>query len=85
MKGLRKNEGPMDRVLRIILGAIIASIVYLYIHGTLLGWIGYLVAAILVVTGLTGFIGCYWFNRFLLNLQAFRYINEIKILNLFFI
>ncbi|KXB04429.1 hypothetical protein AKJ50_02410 [candidate division MSBL1 archaeon SCGC-AAA382A13] len=49
----------MDRVLRVIVGAVIVILTYLYLQGNVLSWIAYLVTVILILTGLTGFCPLY--------------------------
>lgn len=59
-----KNESGLDRVIRIIVGIILAIVSYVFLSGV---WaiVGYIVALILVVTGLTGF--CLLYKLFAIN------------------
>ena len=50
---MKTNEGPIDRIIRVILGIALAYIGYTV--GGVWGIVLYVVAAISLVTGLTGF------------------------------
>lgn len=51
---IKKNEGPTDRILRIIIGSTAVAIAYTQ----QINWL-YIVGAVALITGLTGFCGLY--------------------------
>lgn len=55
---LKTNEGPIDRMLRIVVALVMAGVAYLYLDGT---WqfVAYGAAAVLLLTGAIGFCGLY--------------------------
>jgi len=53
-----KNEGVLDRIIRLILGLIFVYVSYGFGEGKWL-ILGYLLGAILILTGFTGFCGLY--------------------------
>ena len=57
-----RNEGTIDRALRIILGLALAAIAWFALGlatGSILGIIAVAIAAVLVITGLVGFCPAY--------------------------
>jgi len=50
---MKQNEGTIDRILRIIVG-----LVFVYLGYTISPWL-YIVAAIGIITGLTGYCALY--------------------------
>lgn len=56
MKGkmIKKNEGNLDRIIRIVLGLVLFAVAYLQN----INWL-YIIALVSLVTGLTGFCGLY--------------------------
>ncbi len=57
--GLELNEGTVDRVVRVVLGAALLAMVFMGPR-TWLGWIG----VVPLVTGLVGFCPLYWLIGF---------------------
>lgn len=53
------NEGPADRIIRVIVGVALIVLGLLGIAGGAWMWAAYVLGAILVVTGLTGFCPLY--------------------------
>lgn len=51
---IKKNEGPADRAIRIILGLTLITIAYTQ----QINWL-YIVGAVALITGITGFCGLY--------------------------
>ncbi|MCB9812945.1 MAG: DUF2892 domain-containing protein [Pseudomonadales bacterium] len=51
---MKKNEGPADRAIRIILGLTLITIAYTQ----QINWL-YIVGAVALITGITGFCGLY--------------------------
>ena len=50
---MKQNEGSIDRLIRIIIG-----LVFVYLGYTISPWL-YIVAAIGIITGITGYCGLY--------------------------
>lgn len=55
---LKKNEGPIDRSIRIVAGLTIALLAYTSLSGTA-QLIAYILSVILIITGAIGFCGLY--------------------------
>ncbi|NCN87737.1 MAG: DUF2892 domain-containing protein [Candidatus Pacebacteria bacterium] len=51
---MKKNEGPTDRIIRIIIGLTLITIAYTQ----QINWL-YVVGAVALITGITGFCGLY--------------------------
>lgn len=53
-----KNEGLVDRFIRIILGIVVVFSAYFLLHG-LIQIVSYIIGTVALVTGLTGFCALY--------------------------
>ncbi len=53
------NMSDIDRVVRFVVGVIIGVLSFYYLQTQLIGWFGYLIAFILVLTSITGFCPLY--------------------------
>lgn len=58
------NEGPADRIVRVIVGVALVVLGLLGIAGGGWMWVAYMLGAILVITGLTGFCPLYRLFKF---------------------
>lgn len=56
---MEANEGKIDRIVRVILGIVLAGLGYYFGW-----WLLYILAAVLVITGLTGFCLIYKLLKF---------------------
>lgn len=55
---MQKNEGTLDRILRVIVSALLISAGYFYLTGTL-AIVAYIIGAIMFITVLTGYCALY--------------------------
>lgn len=56
---MTKNEGPLDRIIRVIAAVILASAGYLFVPILWLRIVLFVVSGVLVFTAITGFCGLY--------------------------
>lgn len=56
---MTRNEGNLDRIVRIVAGAALAVLFVTGVAAGVLGWILLALGAVLVLTGLTGFCPLY--------------------------
>ncbi|KAF0107617.1 MAG: hypothetical protein FD146_1651 [Anaerolineaceae bacterium] len=57
---MKINEGPIDRIIRVIVGiALLALALFGFVGGGWLLWVVSILGAILLVTGIVGFCGLY--------------------------
>lgn len=59
MLGLEKNEGDMDRAARVVIGVVLVALAYLKFVSAPIDLVLYVVGAVLVLTGITGFCAIY--------------------------
>lgn len=52
---IKVNEGPTDRVIRVVLGLVLGYLAYAHASGPVITWIEGIVGLVAFVTGLTGF------------------------------
>ena len=55
---MKKNEGTVDRIIRVVLGALLLIWAFAGLHGAG-AWVAGIVGAILLVTGLIGYCALY--------------------------
>jgi hypothetical protein len=56
---MKKNEGALDRIIRLVVAAIIVTLYFKNLVAGTLAIVLLVIAAILVITGATGFCGLY--------------------------
>lgn len=56
---MTKNEGTLDRIIRVLIGSTLAILFFTGILSGVLGYISVILGTILLVTGITGFCGIY--------------------------
>ncbi len=56
---MKMNEGPVDRIIRVIVGMALVAIGLLGVASGVWVWVAYLLGAILLVTGIVGFCPLY--------------------------
>jgi len=61
---MKLNESPADRIVRIVLGVILAALAITGVATGALAVVAWVVAAILLVTGIVGFCPLYAILRF---------------------
>jgi len=61
---MKLNESPADRIIRIVLGVILAALAITGVATGALAVVAWVVAAILLVTGIVGFCPLYAILRF---------------------
>ncbi|MEM3364045.1 MAG: DUF2892 domain-containing protein [Candidatus Micrarchaeia archaeon] len=59
MFGLEVNEGTIDRAVRIIVGVLAAAVAFFRMVMPPLDLLLYVIAVVLIITGITGFCGLY--------------------------
>jgi uncharacterized membrane protein len=62
---MKMNEGPVDRIIRVIIGIALVALGLLGIVSGVWMWVAYVLGAILLVTGIVGF--CPLYTLFKLN------------------
>jgi len=61
---MKTNESPLDRILRVIGGVVLLVLGFLGIASGVWMWVAYVLGAILVITGFTGFCPLYALFKF---------------------
>ncbi|HBH06592.1 MAG TPA: DUF2892 domain-containing protein [Flavobacteriales bacterium] len=56
---MTKNEGTLDRIVRVIIGASLAILFFAGILSGALGYTAVILGTVLLITGITGFCGIY--------------------------
>jgi uncharacterized membrane protein len=56
---MKMNEGPVDRIIRVIVGIALVALGLLGVASGVWMWVAYLLGAILLVTGIVGFCPLY--------------------------
>ncbi|MBE3068408.1 MAG: DUF2892 domain-containing protein [Chloroflexi bacterium] len=56
---MKKNEGPVDRIIRILVGIALIALGLLGVVSGVWMWVAYILGAILLVTGIVGFCPLY--------------------------
>ena len=56
---MKMNEGPVDRIIRVIAGIALVALGLLGVVSGVWMWVAYLLGAILLVTGIVGFCPLY--------------------------
>jgi len=56
---MKKNEGPVDRIIRVIIGIALVALGLLGIVSGVWMWVAYILGAILLLTGIVGFCPLY--------------------------
>ncbi|MBE3039295.1 MAG: DUF2892 domain-containing protein [Chloroflexi bacterium] len=56
---MKMNEGPVDRIIRVIAGMALVALGLLGVVSGVWMWVAYLLGAILLVTGIVGFCPLY--------------------------
>ncbi|MCX6038255.1 MAG: DUF2892 domain-containing protein [Chloroflexi bacterium] len=56
---MKMNEGPVDRIIRVIVGIALVALSLLGVASGVWMWVAYLLGAILLVTGIVGFCPLY--------------------------
>ena len=56
---MKMNEGPVDRIIRVIVGIALIALGLLGVATGVWMWVAYLLGAILLVTGIVGFCPLY--------------------------
>ncbi|MBE3119719.1 MAG: DUF2892 domain-containing protein [Candidatus Atribacteria bacterium] len=56
---MKMNEGPVDRIIRVIAGIALVALGLLGVASGVWMWVAYLLGAILLVTGIVGFCPLY--------------------------
>ena len=56
---MKKNEGPVDRIIRVLVGIALIALGLLGIVSGVWMWVAYILGAILLLTGIVGFCPLY--------------------------
>lgn len=56
---MKKNEGPVDRIIRVIVGIALIALGLLGVATGVWMWVAYILGAILLLTGIVGFCPLY--------------------------
>jgi len=56
---MKMNEGPVDRIIRVIVGIALIALGLLGVASGVWMWVAYVLGAILLVTGIVGFCPLY--------------------------
>ena len=61
---MKMNEGPVDRIIRVIIGIALVALGLLGVASGVWIWVAYILGAILLITGIVGFCPLYKLFKF---------------------